>query len=214
VQDLLSVNDPDWAAFGKADPEYLLRVCGSAIRQYCGWHIYPSVTETLTQLRIGSNGAIMLPSLLVTEVASVSLQTGTDNTVELEPDQYVWFDTGKIQPAGLFWWSGSYSAYYYGPDSPAYVPWMNYGWATVTFTHGYDALPENVKQIAYEMAQASGANGGGQLPSNANVKEVASPGFRLMLGGTGNTLGGTGTAGSLTDSQKNRLASYRIGAVA
>jgi hypothetical protein len=219
VQDLLNTNDSDWAAFSRGDPEYLLRTAGRTIRQYCGWHLFPSLQMTLNNLVIGSNGAIMLPSLHVTDVESVVLQTGidADDTVTMDPDQYTWFDYGKVQPAGLFWWSGSYTAYYYGPDSPAYVPWMNYGWATVTFTHGYDSLPEDIKQVAFEMARASGASGttggGGQLPANTNIKEVASPGFRLVLGGAGQGMGGTGTVGSLTENQKNRLASYRIGAV-
>jgi hypothetical protein len=83
------------------------------------------------------------------------------------------------------------------------------------FNSGYDTVPETIKQIAYEMAQASGGSGPGSggMPNNSNVKEVASPGFRLVLGGGGTDINGTGTVGSLTANQKNRLASYRIGAV-
>jgi hypothetical protein len=216
MQDLLSVNDPDWSKFAAGDPEYMLRVCGATIREYCGWHIYPSLDVTLTGLRVQSRGVIMLPSLHVTSVASVTLQSANgQSNVLLDPTQYNWFPDGSIEPIGVAWY-GAYSGYYYGPDNWSYLPVFQFGLATVEFTHGYDAVPEDIKQIAYEMTATSGTGpGGGGLPSSTAVKEISSPGFRLQLGGGGaGGLGGTGTVGSLTDNQKNRLAPYRIGAVA
>jgi hypothetical protein len=213
VDDLLSINDPDWLKFTAGDPEYLLRVNGSAIRRYCGWHIAPNLQLTLTNLRIGSHGVISLPSLRVTAVQSVTLQSANGQSdVLLEPTAYNWFDYGQIEPLGVAWY-GAYSGYYYGPDQWSYLPVYQFGLATVVFNSGYDTVPEDIKQVAFEMAAASGATGGGSLPTSSNIKEVASPGFRLMLNGPSST-SGTGTTGSFTADQKNRLAPYRIGAVA
>ena len=221
MQDLLTPTDPDWAAFNNGDPEYALRVAGDTIREYCGWHIAPSMTFTLDKLAIGTDGRIMLPSLYVTDVAELLIQTSPQKPWELQdPTMYTWFKEGYVLPIGqTFYGSQWYAGYYYEPG-PYFLPTTNTGIASVTFTSGHDSTPDTIKQIAYEMANTSGisASGGtpGGLPSSSAVKEVASPGFRLVLGGggtSGNGLGGTGTLGSLTDNQKNRLASYRIGAV-
>lgn len=213
--DLLSVNDPDWALFSSGDASYLLRAAGESIREYCGWHIFPNVQLTLTNQRVQNRGCIILPSLRVTAIDSVTLQSSGGKADEtLDPTQYNWYDYGLIEPLGAAWY-GAYSGYYYGPDQWSYLPVFQYGLATVVFNSGYDSVPETIKQIAFEMAQASGAGvvGGGSMPNNTNVKEIASPGFRLVLGGGGSDINGTGTVGSLTANQKNRLASYRIGAV-
>jgi hypothetical protein len=211
VQDLLSVSDPDWAKFTSDDPEYLLRVAGDAIRTYCGWHIFPNIQQTVTNIPVQSRGMIMLPSLLVTAVESVTLQSvngETDNV--LDPDSYNWFPNGTIEPLGWQWY-GAYSGFYYGPDNWSYLPVFQFGLATVVFNSGYEIVPSDIKQLAFEMAQASGAVGGDSIPNNSNVKEVASPGFRLLLGGSGNSgTSGTGTVGSFTSDQKNRLAPYRL----
>jgi hypothetical protein len=217
VQDLLSVQDPDWTAFISGDPDYLMRSAGATIRTYCGWHIAPSVTETLQKVPIGQQGVIMLPSLYVTDVAAVYVQANPQQDPQLlDPSSYVWFQQGFIQPIGqAFFGSAWYAGYYYEPG-PYYLPMSNGGIATVTLTHGYPAVPEDIKQVAFETVQASGGgsvggSAGATLPSSTNVKEVASPGFRLVLGAGGaNGESGTGTVGSLTTNQKNRLAPYRI----
>jgi hypothetical protein len=216
VQDLLSINDPDWAAFQAQDPEYLMRTAGVAIRTYCGWHIAPSETMTIPNIEVGSRGLMMLPSLHVTAVQSVMLQSTTlEPPVVVDPMNYTWHEEGYIEPvAGAQWYSGWYAGYYYEPG-PYYLPQTNFGLVTVTFTHGYSALPEDIKQVAYETILASGGGSEdgsvGTLPSSTSIKEIASPGFRLVLNAGGaNGESGTGTVGSLTENQKNRLAPYRI----
>jgi hypothetical protein len=200
VQALLDINDPDWAAYQAGDPEYFLRVCGETIRTYCGWHIYPNEQLTISNVEIGSRGMITLPSLYVTAVHSVTLQaSGDTNEVVLDPEQYNWFQKGWIEPVGWQWY-GAYSGFYYGPDNWSYLPVYQFGLATVVFNSGYDVVPDPIKQVAYELTAWTGA-----FKTGGDVKEVASPGFRLALGDSG---GGTGM--NLNDNQKNRLAPYRI----
>jgi hypothetical protein len=194
---LCDPNDPDWASFQAQDPNYFLAVAGARIRTYCGWRIYPNDTDTKDKLRVGTNGRIMLPSLYVTDVASLSIQTGPDTTIDIDPDMYEWFPTGTIMPLGLTGWGwGSYSGYYYGPDTPAYLPWMNFGYATVTFTHGYPAVPADVKNVAYELAEVAAEMTAG------NVSGITTPGYQLTL---------TRNAGlNLNAEQMDRLAPYRL----
>jgi len=199
---LCDPNDPDWASFQAQDPNYFLSVAGARIRTYCGWRIYPNDTDTAGKLRIGTNGRIMLPSLYVTDVSSVSIQTGVDTTIDLDPAMYTWTQQGVIQPLGLYsgWWWGSYSGYYYGPDTPNYLPAMNFGYATVTFTHGYPSVPADVKAVAYELAEVAAEMTAG------NVSGITTPGYQLTL---------TRNAGlNLNAEQMDRLASYRLPVVA
>ena len=198
---LCDPNDPDWASFQAQDPNYFLSVAGARIRTYCGWRIYPNDTDTVDRLRIGTNGRIMLPSLYVTDVAQLTVQTGVNTSITIDPDMYEWFANGWIMPLGLTGWGwGGYSGFYYGPDTPAYLPWMNFGYATVTFTHGYPAVPADVKSVAYELAEVAAEMTAG------NVSGITTPGYQLTL---------TRNAGlNLNCEQMDRLASYRLPVVA
>ena len=71
MQDLLDINDPDWASFKSGDEDWYLAVAGDYLRVYCGWHLWPSITETITQLMIESMGIITLPSRHITDVACI-----------------------------------------------------------------------------------------------------------------------------------------------
>jgi hypothetical protein len=197
MQALLDINDPDWQSFQEGDPEYLLRVCGESVRLYCGWHIYPSITETQAKLPIGSQGKIQVDSVYVTDVAEVAVQYNPDlDPTIMDPDMYTWHDYGVIEPIGQSYWGSLwYAGYYYNPG-PTFLPVFNMGYAAVTLTHGYDTVPDPVKQVAYELASLSG------MMKIGNVKEIASPGFRLMLS--------QNAGANLNVEQKNRLAPYRL----
>jgi hypothetical protein len=203
IPDLIGVTDPDWQSFLTSDPAYYLRVAGAAIRKYCGWHLWPSMTVTKTKLMTGSDGIVMLPSRYVTDVSQVVMENrdpGLD-PVTLDPDSYKWFEPGWVQwiGSGCGWGWGWPGAYYYGPDTPYYLPVTNYGLADVTFTHGYDELPDDIKQVAFELTKGILTIG----PGVTNVKEVQSPQYKTVFGQASGL--------TLNDQQKGRLANYRIG---
>jgi hypothetical protein len=197
MTDLLDINDPDWSAFKAGDPEYFLRVTGDYIRRYCGWSIYPNVTVTATKIQVGSQGIIQLPTLYLTDVSAVSIRANGNYPANvLDADRYEWFQHGVIKPTGqAFYGSNWYRGYYYEPG-PFLLPTNAGGLADVTFTHGYDELPGDIKQVAYEMATSS------MFLKAGNVKDVASPGFKL----TSSTDAGL----VLNPEQRNRLAPYRL----
>lgn len=127
VADLFSPDDPDWADYQEQSPEFFLRVAGSAIRNYLGWHLAPNVEQT-TRTKVGSKGIVMLPSRHVTEVASVTM----------------W---GKVLPDTEYWWSeeGFLELRCYCQDEEV----------DVIFSHGYDEPPDDVKMVAYELVDTA-----------------------------------------------------------
>src|SRR4051794_39138454 len=136
----------------------------------------------------------------VTAVASVGLQTPGGplmSAVVLDPAQYTWFEYGVIESAAAL--GGGWSAFYYGPGSYAPASAGQFGLATVTFTHGYAAVPDDVKAVVFELASAA-------VEMNAgNVKSVETPGFRLQP---------TQNFGvNLNREQVSRLATYTVPAV-
>jgi hypothetical protein len=204
VPALISSNDSDWQSFKSGDEDYYLRVAGSAIRKYVGWHLWPSKTVTVTKIQTGSQGLVMLPSRHVTDVTEVLVENQTDpeNPTVLDPGQYTWFEGGWIQRTGAAlggWGWGWPGAYYYGPDAPYYLPVYNFGLVDVTFTHGYDILPDDIKQVAFELATSTMT----VQPGLGNIKEVQSPQYKTVFGQTPGL--------NLNPNQTSRLANYRLG---
>lgn len=110
-----------------ATDEDRLTQAEAAVRDYCGWHIAPPRTDTIT-VGGSASGKIMLPSLYVTAVTSVTVD-GTLATV----DEYLLHREGFISRIGWGWWLG---------DA-----------ITVVFTHGYDVPPPPVTAAVQALAQ-------------------------------------------------------------
>ncbi len=86
------------------------------VRAFCGWHVWPVVTETLIVDGVG--GVVLtLPTLKVTDVALV-----VESGVEVDADGYEWSASGDVQRVGGCWttrWRG----------------------IEVTLTHGFETCP-------------------------------------------------------------------------
>lgn len=184
MQDLLSLNDPDWEAFNNASPEYMLRVGGEVIRRYCGWHIFPVITETVSGIPVGSKGIIPMPTTHLTDVSAVSVTIGNGDTTVLQTSEYSWRQEGIVRIAYGATWHGDY------------LPYAPGALATITFTHGYTAVPDPVKQVAYELTATAIEQPAG------NVRSLSSPGFSMTLSDS--------TGMVLTHDHKNRLSHYRL----
>ena len=201
LQSLVTPEDPDWEKFSNDDPEWFLRAAGRAIRKYCGWHLFPNERHTVRKIRTGARGIVMLPSRHVTEVESLFIQPDEDHPPHLVPDHdYVWHAAGYIERKGWSYYAGwQYNGYYYGND-PYYAPVWGTEFAACTFWHGWSVLPDDIKQVAFELAeQAMTVHAG-------NLKMLEAPGgFRAMMSQPFGL--------SLNDDQMARLSSYRIGMV-
>lgn len=199
---LLDVKDPDWERYRNDDPEYFLRAAGRTIRKFVGWHISPNICENLEKLRVGSRGIVMLPSRFVTAVDHLAIRNNAPDGHhrELHPGQYTWYESGSIQLKGFAWWQDWFMpAYYYGND-PYYLPVTEPGMASCRFWHGYEILPEDIKAVAFELAEQA------MTVRTGNAKLLEGPGgYRLQ---TSQNFGV-----SLNPEQKDRLGNYRIGMV-
>jgi len=58
--------------FATSDQAFFLAAAGSAIRDFCGWHIAPSVAITDQTIPCGERGLITLPSLHVTAIDALT----------------------------------------------------------------------------------------------------------------------------------------------
>lgn len=93
------------------------------VRDDCGWHIAPEVTETIT-LDTGGGTVVLLPSLNVVSVNEVRREDGTV------------IEGWKFRPHGVLRRAGGW------PDV-----------IEVDFTHGYKACPPGLLSVIAERAQ-------------------------------------------------------------
>lgn len=107
----------------------------AAVRRYCGWHIAPEYTETVTL--DGPGGALLnLPTLHVTALGPV-VELGTPLVpydYNTGTGSYEWSKLGSVLRHG--WWTKRYRA------------------VTVTMTHGFDSAPD-VAQIIMQVVAAA-----------------------------------------------------------
>jgi len=115
-----------YAGIPETDPRVADAVAGVslAIRRYCGWHITPSITETLD---LDSDGGryIDLPTKWVTSIIEVRVGRDTFLKVRREFD---WSPIGSLERRHGLW------------------P-VRYRSVHVTLTHGFDSAPD-VAQVA------------------------------------------------------------------
>lgn len=107
----------DLTSYQAGDVDSLLDQATALVRSYCGWHVAPSITSTVS-VAGSSKGAILLPTLHVTAVTSIV----EDGSTLLTTD-YLWDEAGILGRVGVPWTS---------PDKVV----------TVTFTHGWDQAPD------------------------------------------------------------------------
>lgn len=105
-------------------------IASATIRNYCRWHVYPSITETL--VRDGTAATVLhLPSLYVTDVEYVKM---LDN----ELTDYEWTERGLLRRSPA--WPGCWRS------------------VEVKFTHGYPDVPAELAGVATQLGRRSLAN--------------------------------------------------------
>ena len=145
IPDLLSTSGLE--AYRSGDESLFLQAAGQEIRDFCGWHIAPSITVADEPHDI-RRGLIVLHTLHLMDVASI----GMDGH-QLAADEYAWGSGGGIDVHTVGYW-------------PA---------ALVTYTHGHQAVPDNVATIGYELAQRAMDTVGG------NTKDFGAGPYRVSL---------------------------------
>ncbi|WP_107768452.1 hypothetical protein [Nocardioides terrigena] len=104
------------------DPVALIAAASQEVRSYCGWHIAPEVTETVTVEGLGAT--LLLPTLRLTDVTSI-----VRDDVTLDLTHVKWKSNGVV--TGYAFGAGDYE---------------------VTFTHGYAETPADIAQAVSSIA--------------------------------------------------------------
>lgn len=161
----------DLEAFQGKDPQQALNGALKQVQSFCGWHIAPSQSDT-ANVWSTDGCALVLPTMYLTAVASV-----TQNSTVVAATNYLFESYGVIRTLATG------------------TPFLTAYRATVAFTHGYTALPDDVAQVVLSLAQRS-------LTDTRGL--VARPGTS-----TGATFI-EGYGAQLTDADKEKLGPYRI----
>lgn len=181
----------DLTLFQASDPTWFATAAGEIIRNFCQWHIAPSLTVTDTVM-VQPEGTIMLPSLWVTNVAQVVIEGNV-----IDPATYWWHRAGYIHRS-----RSSEQPYFEYPLWPleSDTPFREYPsplsrHAEVTYTHGYPQTPIAVQTVAAELATRAM-----ELPAGLATSITAGP--------QSITFGALGLV--LSDEQRRRLGPYTL----
>lgn len=132
------VSTTDLESFKSGDEQHALDAATQSVRDYCGWHVGPSVSEVLTVKGRGLV-TVFLPSLHVTDVASVTV----DGTL-LEPDEYTWTPVGLLTRV----------------NGPCFALGAR---IDVELTHGHDPVPSSVAEVVMARATRRLGDAGGNI---------------------------------------------------
>lgn len=140
--------------FATADQTFFLQAAGQLIRDFCGWHVAPSVAVVDERAELGHDGIITLPSMHVTSIDALSV----GEHALTSPEDYTWDATGTIELHRRHAW-----------------PRWRHRAATVSYTHGFGCLPPNVAAIGYELTLQALSRPG------ANAKDIGAGPYRVTL---------------------------------
>lgn len=118
-----------------------------AIRDHCGWHIFPQITQVI-QLDPTGSVHLILPSLHIKSVDRVEVRGET-----LSPGDYQLFQSGSLVRHRGVW------------GDPV----------TITLTHGFTKPPRAVLAVAKSITTAANAGGLSQLTTGP-FSMTAAPG--------------------------------------
>lgn len=175
----------DLELFQDSDPQTLIDIATAAVRRYCGWHVTPPLTETIILDGQGS-GALMLPSLHVTEVALI-----TENGLVVDDASYAVSVAGYV--TRLTWWTGL----------DGFPVWLDrpYWWSNVpnsievTMTHGFESAPDLAAVITGLVLRVQ------QAPAGGYVRQVGQVAYQVPAGDGGL---------ELLASERERLNLYKL----
>lgn len=110
---------PDMDEGRELDTKWWSKAAQSAIRRYCGWHVAPSIEETIHVTSTGGT-TLLLPSKHITDVSSVTCD-------EHDLTEQVEWDAGGVMRLHSGRWTDRLRG------------------VKITMTHGYD--PEEVPEV-------------------------------------------------------------------
>jgi hypothetical protein len=190
------LSDDDYGTFASLDTDYFLAAAGDRIRQYLGWHLFPSLTTTRL-CYLSGDGTILLPTRHLTAVVQVS--PPWPGASAIDETAYTFDERG--------WISFLPMSYGFAPTPTSADLWpldtvrlfdayrKHEARMNVTFTHGYSQIPPTVAAVGYELVMRA-------LEKPAGVAQQVQAGpYQFRFGEFGLVL---------TNDQKNRLSQYML----
>ncbi|TDL43837.1 hypothetical protein [Microbacterium oleivorans] len=161
----------------------IARMATDAVRDYCGWRVAKTATETVTVASRGGH-SLFVPSLNIVSIGSV-----TENGVTIdEPADYDWDESGILYRGGRGhrrWHTGRRAV-------------------TVTLTHGYEKCPGGIAQ-----AIASAVARGALVPSGLISETAVGQTRQYGRTGSGAPIDAGFTPEELTRLDSHRLRNNR-----
>jgi hypothetical protein len=114
------------------DPESVL-AAESVIRDYCGWHIAPAISETLTLDGSGTY-RMFLPTLRIKTITSI-----VDDGRTLLPTDFEWSEKLGIVEKSRMPWTGKRRG------------------VVIVLVHGYDNCPASIVDMVKQLAKSGPA---------------------------------------------------------
>jgi hypothetical protein len=116
------------------------KAASASIRQHCGWHVYPVLTETIILDGSGSSVLLLPTGRLIDVTACSQTYRGVTDPTVIDPVELEWSEKGYLY--SLSCWT----------DRARGV--------TVTIRHGYDSVPELAELCRNVVARAAMSPGG------------------------------------------------------
>lgn len=137
------------------DPEAVL-AAESIIRDYCGWHIAPAITETLTLDGSGTY-KMFIPSLRIKSITSI-----VDDGKTLNVADYSWSTNGVIEKLNSCW-----------TDKRRGV--------VIVLLHGWDSCPPGVNDLAKQLCKSGPATvKSASIGQTSITYGTAAPSFEVL----------------------------------
>jgi len=121
---------PDLVAYQSRDPSLAIDAAVAAVRSHCGWHISPSISETVSIWSPGGR-SVFVKTRNLTAVTSVTQDGVAINLATVTFTRY-----GKV---------ARYPGYVFSRLTPV----------SVGITHGYATLPDDARDVILAVAQRS-----------------------------------------------------------
>jgi hypothetical protein len=138
---------PDLDDYQAKDPNQALDAALALVRAHCGWHIAPSVSETVN-VWSPDGCAVFLQTLNLTAITTI-----VQDSVTLASSSYIFETYGTVRTV-----PGSY--------------FSKLTRLAVTFVHGYTELPDDVKNVVLGLAQRSISDTRGLVPGMGGQQVV------------------------------------------
>lgn len=178
--DVVDVERFTHGRLGRDDPDTQrqLDVALAAARHYCGWHIAPAQTVELTVDGPGGK-LLVLPTLSVRSIAAIS-----ERGEPIDLGDITWSANGRVVKRSAAPWTDEFRG------------------ITVTFTHGFDHLPD----LEAVILAAIDRGGFASSVESGGIKVIGP--FQYDLGGVDSTTSEAGP--SFTPAERTVLDRYRL----